>query len=208
MSSMETESAILERVKSNLSAEGFDVVLYPSALQLPHFLQKLKPDAIASRGAENLVIEVLSRSSGTDHKVRRYREALAGQDGWTLRTVWTSGNSVPPKLDIPSKALLEERLTSIQQLIDGQNFDAAMLLGWATLEGAGRNLIPSAVQRPQTPRRLVEQLEKFGLVTSLEGKYLREISELRNRLIHGDLAVKVSNSQAIALVGVLRRLLS
>ena len=208
MSSIETETAILDRVRANMTAQGYDVVVHPSKLQLPDFLQGLRPDAIASRGSENVLIEVVSRSRGTENKIRRYREAISGQDSWTLQTVWTSGHSVPSKLAAPTRKVIEDRLKDIRELIDRESFDAAMLVSWATLEGAARNLIQSSVERPQSPRRLIEQLEKYGLVGREDAKFLRELSELRNRLTHGDLNVRLSQAQALRFLEVLTRVIS
>ena len=208
MSSIETETAVLDRVRSNMIADGYDVVIHPSKLQLPEFLQGLRPDAIATRGSENVLIEVVSRSKGTEDKVRRYREAISGHSDWTLRTVWTSGHTVPTKLAVPSRKDIERRLRDIKILIEQESFDAAMLLSWATLEGAARKLIGSPVERPQSPRRLIEQLEKHAFVSRDDAKYLRELSDLRNRLIHGDLAVSISHSQADRFLSALTRVVS
>lgn len=208
MSSIETETAILDRVRANMTAEGYDVVVHPSTLQLPDFLQGLRPDALATRGTENVLIEVVSRSRGTENKIRRYREAISGQEGWTLQTVWTSGHSVPSKLATPTRKVIEDRLTDIRELIDRDSFDAAMLVSWATLEGATRNLIQSSVERPQSPRRLVEQVEKYGLVNRDDAKFLRELSDFRNRLIHGDLNVRITQAQAQRFLEILTRVIS
>jgi uncharacterized protein YutE (UPF0331/DUF86 family) len=115
---------------------------------------------------------------------------------------------VPSKLAVPSRKEIEKRLADIEILIERESLDAAMLLSWATLEGAARKLIGSSVERPQSPRRLVEQLEKYGFVSRDDAKYLRELSDLRNRLIHGDLSISVSHSQATRFLEALSRVVS
>lgn len=195
MTALDTESAVLERLKASLVAEGYEVIIQPSALQLPSSLADLRPDAIALRKDENLVIEVMSRSSSSQQKLRKFTAVISEVEGWTLRTVWTSGHSVPARMKPPSKSSVEEIISSIDNLIQFTEYGAAMLLCWAALEGIARRILKDSVGRPQTPRRLIEQLAQIGLLKTNDARFLREMSEFRNRLIHGDFTVSISKTE-------------
>lgn len=206
MTAYETEIAVLERVRASLTAEGYNVLVHPSALQLPEFLAELRPDAIATRDDGNLVIEVMSRSSASEQKLRRFTSAIANKEGWSLRTIWTSGHSVPSALKPPSKSAVAETLSRIDALIGASEYGAALLLSWAVLEGVSRRILGNTVGRPQTPRRLIEQLAQAGHLKTSEAKRLRESADLRNRLIHGELSVSLSPSVIIEFRTILGRL--
>lgn len=195
MTPYETELAVIERVRASLIAEGYDVVVQPSALQLPEFLVELRPDAIATRDDGNLVIEVMSRSSASEQKLRKFMSAISDKEGWSLRTVWTSGHTVPSAIKAPSKSAIDETISRIDALIGATENGAALLLCWAALEGTARRILGASVGRPQTPRRLIEQLAQTGHLKTSESRFLRQMAELRNRLIHGDLHVSTSTSQ-------------
>lgn len=200
MSATDTEKSILESVRSNLVAEGYDVIIHPSPLQLPLFLKHTRPDAIATRGAnDNLLIEVVSRSPSSADKLAKLRDAIAGENGWSLRTVWTSSHTVPARLPPPSKRAVIERLATIHGLLANRQFDAALLISWATLEGCARALLEKRIDRPQTPGRLVEQLEAFGEIGRDDARFLRQLGRVRNRLVHGDLDLHVSELEAVRL---------
>jgi uncharacterized protein YutE (UPF0331/DUF86 family) len=186
------EVAILERVQANLNAEGYRVVLRPDRYTLPDFLQDLRPDAIAFGERGNLVVEVVSRSNNTDQKLQRFRNALNGQPDWKLHTVWTSGHTVPPSPKQMSRKTVQSSLRQITSLLESGFIQPAFLLCWATLEAVGRRLLPSELEKPQSPTRLVEHLAAQGHLSRIEVSTLKNWAQTRNKLVHGDLDLDVS----------------
>lgn len=199
------EAAILERVQANLNAEGYRVVLQPDRYTLPDFLQELRPDAIAFGEQGNLVVEVVSRSDKTDQKLQRFRNALSGQPDWKLRTVWTSGHTVPPSPKQVSRKSVQSSLQQIRNLVESGFVQPAFLLCWATLEAVGRRLLPSELEKPQTPARLVEHLAAQGHLSRAEVSTLKSWAQIRNKLVHGDLDLDVSELETRKFFEIIAR---
>lgn len=197
MTPVQREAAILESVRAGLTAEGYDVVLQPDRHSLPPFLQHLRPDAIASRHDENLVVELVSRSPAANQKIERFKEALKARPDWKLRTIWTSGRDLPASLEKPSAEFVRRALTELDQLLEAHFLRPALLVAWACLEGIGRVLLPQALEKPQTPRRLVEQLAENGFIDRSEAAQLRHLVDFRNRLVHGVVQTEVSEAELI-----------
>ncbi len=202
------EVAILERVQANLNAEGYRVVLQPDRYTLPDFLQDLSPDAVAFGERGNLVVEVVSRSNNTDQKLQRFRNALDGQPDWKLHTVWTSGHTVPPSPKQASRKSVQSSLRQITNLLESGFVQPAFLLCWATLEAVGRRLLPSELEKPQSPARLVEHLAAQGHLARAEVSTLKSWAQTRNKLVHGDLDLDISELETRKFSEIITRVSS
>lgn len=207
MSPMEREIAILDRVRANLEAEGFEVLLEPDQFSLPEFLQNVRPDAVAQKGDEHLIVEVVSRSQRTEDRLQTLRTAIAGHPGWSLRVVWTSGSTVPrsPATSTPKK--VKQSLAEVDQLLENGFTRPAFLLTWAAMEAAGRIVLPSELNKPQTPRRLIEHLASHGSINRVEASFLRAFADMRNSLIHGDLDLNPSRQDVVTLRVIVDKIL-
>lgn len=206
MTPQERQTAVLDRVKASLMAEGFEVIIDPSDLDLPDFLQQLHPDAVAHRGDEHVVVEVTSRGSRTQAKLRLLRHAISGKPGWRLRTVWTSSHTVPSSLQIPPLQSVNASLHEVDELLETGHLHAAFLMCWAALEGIGRLLLPEELQKPQTPGRVIEYLASTGYISRKEGSELRKLAKERNSLVHGELQTKIAEDDVVEIRDVLWKL--
>ena len=206
MTPAEREIAILDRLRAKLTAEGYEVILQPSWMDLPEFLQDARPDAVAHRGNDHLVVEIASRSPATERRIKELREALHGQEGWQLQTVWTSRQSIPRSLDVAPLEAVNASLREIDELIESKHLRSAFLLCWAILEGLGRTLLPQDLAKPQTPRRLIEYLAANGFIDRKEAQHFRRLADVRNRLIHGELHSQLAEGELIEIRDVLRKL--
>jgi uncharacterized protein YutE (UPF0331/DUF86 family) len=83
----------------------------------------------------------------------------------------------------------------------------SLLLAWATFEALARAVVSGEFQRPQTPGRLVQVLAQGGYLTPTEADKLRRLAEKRNKLIHGDLQVRVSKAEVKRFARVLDTML-
>jgi uncharacterized protein YutE (UPF0331/DUF86 family) len=206
MTPVERELAILDRVRASLIADGYDVIVQPQALDLPVFLKDLRPDAIAHRGVDHLVVEVVSRSERTERRLRELRAAIANQSGWQLQTVWTAPSTIPNSLQHVSFDAVSSALSEIDQLIASKHLRPAFLLAWAALESLGRTLLPLDFAKPQTPRRLIEYLGANGFIDRTDARRLRRLAEARNRLIHGELQSELGEDDLIEIRDILWKL--
>jgi uncharacterized protein YutE (UPF0331/DUF86 family) len=207
MSPEATEAAVLESIVPQLEAEGFEVHSRPSAHLLPPFLQTYSPDAIALRDDGNLAIEVLRKGAPSEKKLDRLRELLSGHRDWELRVYWVSPANTPEPIEPASRKDIERAIGTVEQLADEGLLAPALLMSWAALEALGRALLPEKFLRPQTPRRLLEVLAADGYITPSEADRLGQLAEVRNRLVHGSVGVRVGARDIKSTTTVLKTLL-
>jgi len=206
MSAATREEAILERIKAELVAEGYEVILKPNKLAVPPFLGSFSPDALAYGRGKNVVIEVASQSPHTEKRLRHLRELVARDPSWELRLIWTSRGNTPRSLPEADLEAINATLDEIERTLSYKEARAAFLLAWSCLEAVARRCIPDAFAKPQTPGRIVERLAAEGMITPSEAATLRELSTRRNRLLHGDLRTEVRRKYVGDMLSILRRL--
>lgn len=201
------EVEVLERVIPELEAEGFDVYVHPSKPLVPLFLADLRPDVIALRGDKNLVVEVMRRSPQASKKLERLAALIEPQKKWELRVFWAEPTSAAEDLEVQSVDAVQARLAEVKEIAASDHHEPAMLLAWATFEALGRALLAEQLGRPQTPGRLVQTLAHEGYLTPSEADKLRALAAKRNRLIHGELGVSVSDDELQDFVSILATLI-
>ncbi|MGC1562681.1 MAG: hypothetical protein WA820_22915, partial [Bradyrhizobium sp.] len=129
-----------------------------------------------------------------------------GQKQWEFRVVWINPSESRDEPRHQSREVISTRLKEISRLLDAGFADSAMLIAWATFEAIGRKLMPKEFARPQSPGRLVEVLAQEGHITPDEGDVLRQLVDMRNRFIHGELAIAISRPQVESFVKILSSL--
>jgi uncharacterized protein YutE (UPF0331/DUF86 family) len=201
-----TEVAVLQQLVPELEADGYDVYLEPNRPLLPPFLAGYAPDAIALRADKNLVIEVARRSQQSERRLEQLAHLFEGQKEWELRIIWVTPTSTQPAVRKQPTATVKRRIAEVRSLAERELIQPALLLAWATFEALARGLSPHQFKRPQTPGRLVQVLARDGYLTPTEADRLRELADKRNRLIHGELQVRVSKGDLTAFLAILNTL--
>lgn len=69
-------------------------------------------------------------------------------------------------------------------------------MGWALLEAIVRVLFPERAGRALTPGTAVELLASLGYITYDQANQLRAAGQVRNLVVHGDLAQRATVGQA------------
>ena len=206
MSRQATELEVLQQAAHELQADGYEVFLHPRRRLLPDFLGDFMPDAIALRSDKNLAIEVGYKSKDRERRIQKTASLFEGQDEWEFRVIWIAPTDTLVTLHSQTPSLIRTRIAEVRELTKGKHLGAAFLLAWAALEAVGRTLLPQKFERPQTPRRLVQVLASEGYLTPTEADSMRQLSEKRNRLIHGELKTRITESNVSQMVGVLSML--
>ena len=201
------ESDILQRLLPELEAEGYEVYIQPRKPLIPPFFGAFQPDALAMRSDKNLVIEVMRRSPDADKKIENISALLRGQEKWELRVEWLTPTSDTPKLVVQKIEALRTGITEIKQLIIEGHREPSLLMSWATFEAVARAMVSDKFGRPQTPARLLQILASDGYITPTEADQLRVLADKRNRLIHGEMQVRVSEAELNNFVAVLETML-
>lgn len=201
---------VLDLIVPQLEAAGYTVYFHPPHQFLPVFMEGYTPDAIAipadnaPASTKKLAIEVArdGRSRAEGALERRF----AGVDDWELRVLYARPEQEESDLPRMSIASIDAAFASIEALASSDQSQAALLLGWAIFEALGRLLAPGQLDRAQTPERLLETLAGDGFVTPSEADRLRDLSRVRNQLIHGAVDRSVSRADLLAFIGILRTL--
>lgn len=187
MNATHSEQAIRDNVVRRLIADGYDVLVEPGPDQLPVELAHFRPDILARRGDENLIVEIK----------RQFDRLAAGQIEAMARAVWSKpGWSFELAVVSPddtgvdavwTPAEIAARLAEAEALMEHDHAEAALLLLVAAAEAAGRRLADAeqvAVQRWH-PRALFRQLVHVGLLDRAALPVLDHAVTMRNRLKHG-----------------------
>jgi uncharacterized protein YutE (UPF0331/DUF86 family) len=206
MSAETIENVVLERLVPDLESQGYDVFVHPNKQMVPPFLGAYVPDLIALRDDKNLVIEIKHRNGRTENVLKDLAKRFDGQDRWEFRIVWINPSESQDGLTLQSREAISTRLKEISRLLGAGFVDSAMLMAWATFEAIGRKLMPKEFARPQSPGRLVQVLAKEGHITPDEGDVLRQLVDMRNRFIHGELTTAISRPQVESFVRILSSL--
>ncbi len=204
-----TEADVTQRLVSQLSAEGYEVLVQPTRLATPEFLGDYRPDLIARRGDKNLIIEIKRRASAVSQKWEEIAKRVENYPNWEFRIIWIdpSTYAVADSLPVEESENIRKRLTELQDLIGRENTETALLLAWGVFEAAARALLPREFARAQTPGRILEVLAADGYLTPTEADDLRRLSFKRNEFIHGKLGTQVSQSELTGMISSIESLI-
>jgi len=201
------EQYVLDSQIAELVGQGYEVLRDPKGMVLPPEIREYVPDILAVRGNEKLVVEVASRRQSLASRLSRLAESMSGLDGWKLKIVWVEDIPSANDISLQSEVDIEKAYASAAKLSENSEQQAALLLAWSTLEAVGRRLLPSSLKKPQTPGRIVEKLAQEGFLLPEQAAHLRLMAAARNRVVHGDLGLSISQSDVRALLGIIEILL-
>lgn len=200
----ETERATLEKMSKIWTDQGFQIFIQPSKDALPDFLQSYIPDAILIKDDDKVLVEIIQKGQPhAEERIRRLKELISNQSEWRLEVVY-SGADVPAVKRVGLEDI-RGSLESAEELL-AKEPRASLLLLWASLEAAARNIFPNQMSRPQSPGRIIELLAGSGEVTPYEAQNLRHLMNLRNRVIHGELNTAVRPNEIKQMLQLVRQL--
>jgi uncharacterized protein YutE (UPF0331/DUF86 family) len=201
-----SEDVVLERLVPDLESQGYDVFVHPNKQIVPDFLGSYQPDVIALGKDKNLAIEIKHANKRSERFLQDVAQRFEGQSRWEFRVVWVNPSEAGGGLELQSNETISSRLKELSRLLDAGFTEAAMLMSWAAFEAIGRKLMTKEFVRPQSPGRLVQVLAAEGHITPDESDALRQIADVRNRVIHGELTAAVTNEQVEAFAKILTSL--
>ncbi len=205
------EEVVLQRLRETYEQQGYEFFLQPSGAILPPFLKGNRPDAMALKGNEGVVIEVKFGSNPVkEQRLQALAKIVAGQPGWRLN-LHAEQPRPEGRLEIETPTLPQlERLIAESEILAAEDHrSAAFLLAWSALEAVARAKASAqglVVGRPISPAGTVQSLEMGGFIDERIGRDLRQKAQLRNRVAHGDLTVDVDRGDVDALIRYVRDL--
>jgi hypothetical protein len=119
--------AIAEEYRS----KGYEVIEEPSPAQLPDFLASYRPDLLAQRGDEAVIVEVKSRSSlAKDPQIRELARLLQTKPHWNFELVVVGEGarlSIPKGAQPFARGDILQGLRAAEELVASGFSEAALL---------------------------------------------------------------------------------
>lgn len=180
----------LRRVAQEYEAEGYRVILHPGPDSLPDFLGGLRPDLLARRNEQNVVVEIaVGPPDAEAAEVSEVARRVEGRSDWRFDLV-----RVPPAADTafvsPDSLNYDEILVHLQTaraLTEQGHTTAALLIAWSATEAALRLLAQDQAVRvdPAAPRELLRRLATAGVLEQESYAALVRGFDLRSKAAHG-----------------------
>ena len=183
------ESRALEAVAERYRARGYQVEVHPAPETLPKFLEGHRPDVIARKQDDFVVIElkVGTRTASAD-RLRPLAERVSREEGWRLAVVFVDAATAEISESDPlSPAAAAERVEQADALARQGQTEAAFLLLWSSLEALLRSLAERA-HLPLSnlpPTALIRELYSAGEVSREDYDLLLRLLPTRNQIVHG-----------------------
>jgi hypothetical protein len=181
------EESRLHDIAQQYRSLGYKVAVSPSAKQLPRFLSKFRPDILAERPDESVVVEMKSssRTRGTDYW-RALTKVIGKHPGWRVELVVDD----PSQREIPqtiNKELITQRLQEGRLLAEQGLLAASLLITWSALEAAMRLAGSSyEIDLPDLrPATVISRLYTDGVIDREEYDFLLDCMQMRNAVAHG-----------------------
>jgi hypothetical protein len=191
MTAMDLEKQRIQEIAQEYQAKRYDVTVQPEPSQLPDFLTDYRPDILARREEETVVIEIKSRISlAKSQYLPRLAQAIEERSGWRFELVVI--NPKDNALSLEDARSLEEgdiahTIKEIKEILKPHHPEAALLLAWSTTEStlrllANKEEIP--LQR-RDPPYLLKQLAIYAAISRDEYNTFMRAMRLRNAIAHG-----------------------
>lgn len=179
----------IKELATKLEDDGYKVTLNPDSNLLPPQLKGFRPDILAVRQKENLIVEVLSRPELVrTPDIRAVAQAIRQLPNWQfdVAIIAESPTEAPPNL--LDEEEMYARLKISDEVANAGDNNAAFLLLWTILEAWLRYELISQSQptRIESPLRLLKEALSNGLISEDEHKFLRELGNVRNHVAHGE----------------------
>lgn len=179
----------LLKVAHEYEAAGYDVQIEPGPAQLPSRLANFRPDLIARRGKEVVVVDVKSKANLKDPSLQKLARVVQNIRGWSYELVVTNPrpSKLPKDIVTNSWSWIERKLVEGRKAASSMSHDTAFLILWTALEGALRHESEkqgSPVEEFST-LRMIKQCYANGVINKSALDSLMKYTTVRNRLVHG-----------------------
>jgi hypothetical protein len=209
-----TEADLTRKIAEDYRAKGYDVIVRPRSQELPEPLANFRPDIVARKDGETVIVEVKSRQAlRREPHLEPMVRAVQQVPGARFELVIAKPDIASPLpeqtrpwRDGEAAAALDEAT----RLLEAGHPVAALLLGWAAAEAALR--IVAAKENLKTERNdasyLLNRLVSDGALANRQYQSLRQALEMRNAVAHGLEPIGLKRSQVRALLRTVGGLLA
>jgi uncharacterized protein YutE (UPF0331/DUF86 family) len=208
------ERAQLLKLSESYRDQGYEVSLHPRLEDLPEFLKSYRPDMIARRGDEAVVVEVKSRSdlnSSSSQYLRNLAQVVEQHSDWRFELVIT--NSEEHEYVFKSEGSLQEHEIASQlqvaKALVRQHPESAILYSWALTDATLRIITEKeglSLQRLNTSY-LIKQLVVEGIISRSDYQFLINAFSFRNAIAHGFKTTEITADLVYRLIEITECLL-
>lgn len=205
------EELVLRRLRDRYERAGYSFHAHPPRELLPSFLDKYRPDAIALKDDGGVVVEIRMPHTQSEVRLSEIARLFADQRNWRFEIVSLDEVGEIQDIQSSSRSLIEDELTRVEQLAEQGHHRAAFATGWATLEAAARTLLAGADEGRlilRYPTQIAETLARYGFIDQQTAKVLAGLVQVRNSVVHGNLAYKIDGQAVSSLIRITRGLVS
>lgn len=189
---LDAETQFMEILRTRYEDKGFTFTTRPETANLPEFLGSYVPDALARRPGLNVAIQVkLRQSPSTERALKDIRRLFEGHSDWQFHVVFMGTDPLQSvTIPISAPATVRSRMSEIRALTSQGQFRPAFIMAWSLLEAAFRARNSEADSHPATAGAIVQALATNGYIEPDTEREMRDLIDLRNRLVHGDLVAE------------------
>jgi len=190
-------------------SHGFSFVDQPGPEALPEFLGPYRPDAIARKDGENVIIAIKRHQrSFLEQPFAELHRRIEGHKDWKLNVVYAAERP-EDSIVIPVARLdtLKQQIVEVEGLEAGGHHRAAFMLAWSILEAVLNRLDEAGSHHIRTAGQVVNALAMGGHLSNEVERRLFRLSELRNRIVHGDLDASASGADVEQVLMAIKEVL-
>jgi len=183
---LDIERRALDQIEPKLISRGYRLIREPLPDQLPDFVGRYVPDAIAVGAGPSIAVEIKGREGpDTERSLVNIRQMFEGRKDWAFEAYYFS--SLEPEVAELSMEVLAEREHEISEIAKIHP-QAAFVLSWSVLEASVRSCgLLENVRGGIGPNRIISLLASEGYISGNEMQSLLELVKLRNQIVHGQL---------------------
>jgi uncharacterized protein YutE (UPF0331/DUF86 family) len=209
----ELERTKLQRLVREYERKGYEVTLHPDSKQLPPFLRDVRPDMIARKPGDSVVIEVKAGESLKGREdIRTLANLVSSNRGWRFELVVANAREDRSEAIDPtiiSEDEVVKRIGEAERLLQLGLVAAAFVTVWVAVEAAARRLLQLEGKDVEKMSSLaaVKTLYALGFLERHEYEDLESACDIRNRVVHGFRAEDTALLPRIrGLISTVRRL--
>ena len=186
----ESERQRVQKVGQVYRDKGYDVLIEPQSDQLPDFLQTFRPDLIAHKGAEHIVVEVRMRGRVSDlPQVNELAKVVRNEADWKFE-LFLLGPENSFFMKGASPLTVEEirsKRKEVALFFQNGHLEAAFLMGWSLVEAILRTLaVKEEIEgETATPDYLLKQMTFEGIIARETYHDLKHAQRTRDAIAHG-----------------------
>ena len=182
--------AAVSMVARRLEKDGYVVAIEPELTELPIDLEGYRPDIIAQKGREYVVVEVKTGgSAGSLEQYKKLAEAVAKHPNWRFLLATVSSDTTEEELsssETEEVAALAQYLSRVNDLLESESKEFAVPFLWSALmlgmrEHAKQRAVPVDAK---SDIRVMNYLYSLGELSNEDYQISRHFYALRNELLH------------------------